>query len=109
LSRGVVLKRASQRIPDEGHLPAPLTWDVAVKGPPGTFFDDDIALITCDHQHTLRMSGRIHSVAEDGTVTPSWVCRYYGCTFHEHLRLEGWETRDKRLEETATNGRTSER
>jgi hypothetical protein len=95
----VVLKRRSQHIPDFFTRPHPLSWDVAIKGPPGSFFADDLALITCDKQHTLRMSGRIHKVAVDGTVTPSWVCTYYQCTFHEHVRLEGWETRDKKLEE----------
>lgn len=103
----LALKRADQRIPDEGTLPSPLTWDVAVKGPPGTFFADDLALITCDQRHTLRMSGRVHAIAADGTVTPSWVCRYYGCKFHQHIRLAGWETRHKKIEENNLNGRRS--
>jgi hypothetical protein len=94
---GIVLARANQRIPDEGTLPPPLTWDVAIKGPPGTFFADDLVLITCDQRHTLRMSGRIHKIADDGTVTPSWICRYYHCTFHAHIRLEGWDPRSKPL------------
>ncbi len=32
-----------------------------------------------------------HKIAPDGTVTPSVVCPHEGCTFHEFIRLEGWE------------------
>ena len=31
-----------------------------------------------------------HSIAADGMVTPSLVCPYPGCTFHEYVKLEGW-------------------
>ena len=31
-----------------------------------------------------------HSIAQDGTVTPSLVCPYEGCTFHDWVKLEGW-------------------
>jgi len=31
-----------------------------------------------------------HAIAPDGTVTPSVVCPKEGCTFHEMIRLEGW-------------------
>lgn len=33
-----------------------------------------------------------HSIASDGTVTPSVVCPVIGCDFHEYVRLEGWES-----------------
>lgn len=43
------------------------------------------------------MSSKVHSVAADGTVTPSYVCPHTKaweghepCTFHEWVRLEGW-------------------
>lgn len=29
-----------------------------------------------------------HQIAEDGTVSPSVDCP--DCSFHEHIRLEGW-------------------
>lgn len=32
-----------------------------------------------------------HAIAPDGTVTPSVVCPSVGCTFHEFIRLEGWD------------------
>ena len=44
-----------------------------------------------------------HEIAVDGTVSPSVVCQGYPagfrskdapaepCTFHDHLKLEGWE------------------
>ncbi len=31
-----------------------------------------------------------HTIADDGTVTPSTVCPEPGCDFHEHVILEGW-------------------
>jgi hypothetical protein len=30
-----------------------------------------------------------HTIASDGTVTPSVVCAY-GCGFHDFVRLIGW-------------------
>ncbi len=32
-----------------------------------------------------------HTIAEDGTVSPSVVCSEPGCPFHEFIRLEGWK------------------
>ena len=32
-----------------------------------------------------------HTIAVDGTVTPSVVCPQEGCTFHEFIRLEAWK------------------
>lgn len=34
-----------------------------------------------------------HEIKEDGTVHPSVVCPYDGCSFHDYVRLEGWEAR----------------
>ena len=31
-----------------------------------------------------------HTVAADGAVSPSLVCPSNGCTFHEHVTLDGW-------------------
>ena len=33
---------------------------------------------------------RTHSIASDGTVSPSVVCPY-GCGFHKFIKLEGWD------------------
>jgi hypothetical protein len=32
-----------------------------------------------------------HTIEPDGTVSPSAVCPYEGCTFHQWIRLEGWK------------------
>ncbi len=34
--------------------------------------------------------GSSHAIAGDGTVTPSVVCPYAGCSWHVFVRLEGW-------------------
>ena len=92
----VILHRADQRIPDHGVLPPKLTWDYATRyrKPDGLFWaesDQDIAMCTCGYGHTCRMTARVHAVAVDGTVTPSYVCPVTGCTFHVMVRLEEWD------------------
>jgi hypothetical protein len=32
-----------------------------------------------------------HEVLADGTVTPSFVCTHGGCTYHQCIKLGGWE------------------
>ena len=39
------------------------------------------------------LSGKVHQVAPDGTVSPSYLCPHKPCTFHEWVRLEGWGKR----------------
>lgn len=34
---------------------------------------------------------RNHEIAADGTVTPSCVCPYSPCDFHEMVKLVGWD------------------
>jgi len=34
-----------------------------------------------------------HTIAADGTVTPSLVCPWAPCTYHDMGRLEGWSER----------------
>ena len=41
---------------------------------------------TCGHAFVL--TG--HVLAPDGTVSPSVVCPYHPCWFHEFVVLEGW-------------------
>lgn len=31
-----------------------------------------------------------HTIEPDGMVSPSVVCPFQGCSFHEHLKLIGW-------------------
>lgn len=56
--------------------------------------EGDTAMFTCDHGHQGFLLE--HEIAEDGTVTPSVVCEPHvsdgPCTFHDFIRLEGWET-----------------
>lgn len=37
------------------------------------------------------VSALTHDIAEDGTVTPSVVCPFKGCGFHDNVKLEGWQ------------------
>jgi hypothetical protein len=32
-----------------------------------------------------------HTIAADGTVTPSLQCSFPPCTWHVYVRLEGWQ------------------
>jgi hypothetical protein len=74
--------------------------------PPGTWalvsdraFPYHVPQVVCPicHQPFI-LSPEVHSVAPDGTVTPSLVCLQYDfskkppikCSFHEWVRLEGW-------------------
>lgn len=38
----------------------------------------------------------VHTVMDDGNVSPSYVCPQDGCTFHEHVKLGDWTPPDAR-------------
>lgn len=38
----------------------------------------------------VSMVGRNHTVLDDGTVSPSYVCPFPPCPFHEFVRLDAW-------------------
>ncbi|HYE72624.1 MAG TPA: hypothetical protein VEF04_04800 [Blastocatellia bacterium] len=42
---------------------------------------------TCGKQ--VAISAKTHSIADDGTVTPSMICPH-DCSFHEYIRLAEW-------------------
>ena len=69
---------------------------------PGTWFWEgvDRYIILVFHcpkcLHIFRFAKKIHSVAIDGIVTPSVVCPWEGCRFHEFVKLNGWNGVDKR-------------
>lgn len=89
----IEFKRGNQRIPDYGIKPDPLTWDYPVihSGMMADHeFRKDLALCTCPFGHTTRVSPKNHSIADDGTVSPSYVCTVPGCTFHDNVRFVGW-------------------
>jgi hypothetical protein len=46
------------------------------------------AMLSCPNGHIASL--RDHEIAVDGTVTPSVVCPWDGCNFHQSLRLLEW-------------------
>jgi len=48
------------------------------------------ASATCANGHTCSLTD--HTINEDGTVSPSLVCPYEGCEWHENVKLEGWQS-----------------
>lgn len=38
-----------------------------------------------------------HSVDDFGNISPSVVCPFEGCDFHDYVRLEGWTQRTKNV------------
>lgn len=46
------------------------------------------ATFTCPNGHTCTLLD--HNIAADGVVSPSVVCPYEHCDFHEYIQLEGW-------------------
>lgn len=65
---------AFTRANQDGYPTPPLTWDYAKRLRRKAPYDKDLALTTCRNGHTLRISGKVHTIATDGTVTPSYVC-----------------------------------
>lgn len=52
------------------------------------------AHVKCAEGHIASLSG--HEIAEDGTVSPSVVCPWEGCDYHEIVQLIGWGDKPKR-------------
>ena len=44
----------------------------------------------CPLCNKVSMVGRNHTVTDDGVVSPSYVCPFSPCTFHEFVRLNDW-------------------
>lgn len=61
----------------------PLTWQKY--GP----WHSQFAIVCCSHGHVCALSSKIHTVAADGTLSPSLVCPM-DCTWHVFVRLDGW-------------------
>jgi len=49
------------------------------------------AEMCCPGCGKVALIGDNHIVAQDGTVTPSDVCPYLPCTFHEFIKLDDWD------------------
>lgn len=71
----------------------PLTWDYAVRWTDSPVYAHDLVLATCPHGHTCRLVSTVHRVADDGTLSPSYVCPCSGCVFHDFVRLVGWDAK----------------
>jgi hypothetical protein len=61
---------------------APSTWK-GLQTPTGRK-----ASFTCPKGHLGSLAD--HDIADDGRVSPSVVCPYDGCDFHDFIKLEGW-------------------
>lgn len=48
----------------------------------------------CGVDSTMALA--VHSVANDGTVSPSYVCPHAPCGFHQAVRLGDWTPPDGR-------------
>ncbi len=69
---------------------APLTW----RRPSAAnleHFPEDIVYATCSSGHTTRAVSSVHTIAADGTMSPSYVCPVAGCVFHDFVRFESWD------------------
>ncbi len=64
----------------------PMTWRRCEGPPPDRA---PTALISCDQGHVCSLTN--HTIAADGTVTPSLVCPTDECGWHVFLRLVDWE------------------
>ncbi len=62
----------------------PLTWK------PAKFYmaAGMTATLVCSNGHAGLIDE--HTIADDGTVSPSVVCTQDNCTFHEFVKLIGW-------------------
>jgi len=70
--------------PGEWHKPELLTWHMEMD-----YTGVLIPVLVCDQGHEAII--RTHKVNPEGVVTPSIMCPVEGCTFHEYVKLEGWE------------------
>lgn len=72
-------------------FPQPGTWSPLMH--PGRGNGLWSVLLCCPRGHRSHLT---HAIAADGTASPSVVCpgeraRGESCSFHDHVRLEGWE------------------
>lgn len=63
----------------------PLTWHREEHPVLGTQ-----VISVCEKGHQSWLSAKGHTVTEDGTVSPSYVCPVDGCGWHVWVRLDGW-------------------
>ena len=69
---------------NDGERNVVLTWKPIIrKGKTPT------AVVTCINNHSRVIAD--HKISNHGEVSPSVVCTAQGCTWHEYIRLEGWQ------------------
>jgi hypothetical protein len=56
--------------------------------PEARFWHATFTCPTC--RRGVSIAKDVHTIALDGTVSPSFVCKQNGCTFHEFIILAGW-------------------
>lgn len=65
------------------------------KGQPGMRWrllrdgDEISATVFCPNEHRATLTN--HRIAPDGSVSPSVVCPFEACGFHEHIQLAEWD------------------
>lgn len=81
-----------RRFNAEGHAP-PGTWFVFKRSKLHEHMHikhGHVALVCPDCRGALTISSKVHAIAEDGIVSPSFVCTRPGCSFHTFIRLADW-------------------
>jgi hypothetical protein len=78
-------------------LPPPGTWDYfdhqAVDAQHRPVYASYLAFATCPKGHVGLICSTVFGIAEDGTLSPSYVCPVASCGFHEFVRFDGWDAR----------------
>lgn len=64
------------------------TWRVVLIGPDVSTARRSAALCCLECGSVGMLEG--HSVTTDGLVEPALACQAPGCSFSQHVRLEGW-------------------
>ncbi len=65
----------------------PFTWRNYID-PDGKAFEINPVIVDSKNHY---LSIHKHTIAPDGTVSPSVVCPAKDCGFHEFIKLEGWK------------------
>lgn len=94
----VVFKRAGKPVMWGYHIgdsPGPCTWrPVSHTAADPPIVRADLVYSTCPKGHECRISKTVHSIADDGTLSPSYVCPIEGCGFHAFVRFDGWKQKE---------------
>lgn len=70
------------------------------KGRPNTYW----AELCCPECHKVALLGSNHTVAAGGIVSPSDVCPFKPCTFHQFIVLDDWDRPSTPKKENGVSG-----